>query len=194
MTSPHVEIPLVVSGVDLDDEPTLDMIASHLDDLLWAESAGVVTATVFADGDAVRAAVEAAARITAVLDSAVVTHVDPDLVAITTIAQRVGVSRQAVRKWVTSAGAVPFPPPFGVLDAEGRPVRIWRWSDVARWLETTKGWTAEARVGLEDSTRIDAHLASGPQPGRGWQAAPYVPAVVKTSPRRSVLVRTHLSA
>lgn len=158
MTSAPVEVPLVVSGVDLDDDCTLDIIARHLDDQLWAEAGGIVTATVFTEGDPVLAALDAATRITTALESAAVDHVYPDLVSITSIAQRVGVSRQAARKWVTASAAAPFPQPYGVLDGEGRPVRVWRWSDVAAWLASTKGWTAEMRVDSDAAARIDAQL------------------------------------
>ena len=105
MPDQPVEVSLVVSGVNLDDDDTLERIADHLDDLLWTETSGMVLATVFADADAVPAALNAATRITQALPHATVTHVDPDLVTITTIAERTGVSRQAVRKWVLGQAA-----------------------------------------------------------------------------------------
>lgn len=183
MSSDPVEVGLVVTGVDLDDESTLSVIARELDDLLWSESAGVVTATVFAESDPAHVALEAAARIRRALPRAHVVRVAPDLVSISTIASRVGVTRQAVRLWVTSSSSTtPFPPPFTVLEPDGKPVRLWRWADVTPWLDEVKGLSFERLPSAEDIALIDARLAGLPRTGRDW--SPFGPSVLTPTPHK----------
>ena len=57
-------------------------------------------------------------------------RIDMDLVNASAIAERVGVSRQAVRHWSEGERAEGFPSPFSSSNGQ----RIWRWSDVFAWL------------------------------------------------------------
>jgi hypothetical protein len=66
-----IRIPIRVSGVDLDDHATLEVLAEHSADLAWSEVDGVVTATRYASTtNPAAAAVEAARRISRVLPKA----------------------------------------------------------------------------------------------------------------------------
>ena len=63
----HIAIPLVVTGVDLDDEAALDVIGANFDDLTWHAEAGKVIATLHAvSTDPVTEAVKVARAITAI--------------------------------------------------------------------------------------------------------------------------------
>jgi hypothetical protein len=78
-----------------------------------------------------------------------VSHVEPDeLVTASEIADRTGRTRESVRLLVEGArGPGGFPPP--VSGTRKRRARLWRWSQVAEWLEThglTSGRRDEARV------------------------------------------------
>ncbi len=45
MPAQQINIPLVVIGVDLDDEPTLELDGTHFGDLIWHSESGQVIAT-----------------------------------------------------------------------------------------------------------------------------------------------------
>jgi hypothetical protein len=78
-----------------------------------------------------------------------VARVEPDeLVTASEIADRIGRTRESVRLMAEGArGPGGFPAP--VSGASERRIRLWRWSDVADWLEAhgiAKGITEEARM------------------------------------------------
>lgn len=179
MSPEPVEVGLVVTEVDLDDEATQSIIARELDDLLWSESSGVVTATVFAATDTVQDTLEAAARIHRALPEAQVVRVAPELVSISSIAARVGVTRQAVRQWVSSHSSTPFPTPFAVLEPDDKPMKIWRWAEVTPWLHEVKGLSFERLPTPPEVAAVDAHLAATPRPDRNW--TPFGPAVLTST-------------
>ncbi len=178
MSSVPVEVSLVVSGVDFADEATLAIIDEQLDDLMWSRSAGTLTATVFAETDVVRSAVHAARRIHAALPNSRVERVDADLVTTTAIAARVGVSRQAVRQWVNGAAKPQFPAPFGVLEPEGKPVKVWRWADVTPWLWEVKGLKLEPLPSAAQMAAIDARLVQELAFAPRWETSRRGPSVL----------------
>ena len=165
MSPEPIVVNLVVSGVDLCSVDILDTLAQRLDDLLWSESAGTVIATVFAQTDPVDAALDAARRIRCVVAGASVTRAHPDLVTTTAIADRVGVSRQAVHQWVTGRASTQFPEPYAVLEPEGKPVKVWRWGDVTPWLHAAKSLTFEPLPSPAQVASIDAQVSSIHQGG-----------------------------
>jgi hypothetical protein len=131
------KIALEVAGVDLDDEVVLRKIARHLSHLVWQASAGRVTATLYPEADPVEAALATAQQIKDLLPDARVRRVDEDFVGVTDIAGRVGVSREAVRLWVTGQrGPGGFPLPRGTVGGGGsRPAaKFWDWASVDAWL------------------------------------------------------------
>ena len=130
-------IPLVVTGVDLDDEAALDVIGANFDDLTWHAEAGKVIATLHTvSTDPVTEALTAARAITATLPGAHVTGVDPQLVALGDIADRLGISSEAVRLWAAGKrrAGTPFPEPTGQVSAGRTVMKIWSWPDVLTWL------------------------------------------------------------
>lgn len=182
MSATPTEVSVVVEGLDLDDEAILDVLAQHFDDLLFSESAGIVTATVMVESDPIRAALEAADRIRDAFPDVRVPRVDPDLVTVSAIATRVGVSRQAVRQWVTGPASTPFPTPFptpfAALEPEGKPMKVWRWADVTPWLAQVKGLAFESLPTPQQMAAIDAGLGASRSSSNRWGAAPYGPSLV----------------
>jgi hypothetical protein len=134
---------LDVRGVDLSDIETLIKLETHLSDLVWASVDGRTSATVYvpAGEDPVCVTIEAARRIESVLPDSWVKCVDEDLTSTTEIAMRIGVSREAVRKWVTAATRTPvqFPVARASIGGEGaRSTKLWAWAEIAAWLWETR--------------------------------------------------------
>lgn len=129
-----IRIPLRVSGVDLDDDVVLDLLGQHLSDVTWSEFGGVVLATLHATAtNPVASAVEVARRISHVLPGAEVLDVDLELVSVSDIASRLGVSREAVRLWAEGRrGPGNFPLPMGTVG--GGKSKVWPWARVHRWV------------------------------------------------------------
>jgi hypothetical protein len=134
----NTKIVLNVRNVDLNDDETLATLAEHLDDLGWESIEGKVTATLYTDSaDAVGAALDVAHSIEKHLPKAAVVRVDEQLVAVSDIADRVGMTSEGVRLWTAgkrrNVGPA-FPPPRGQV-SQGRTVmKVWAWADVLCWL------------------------------------------------------------
>lgn len=124
-----------VHNLDPDDEATFDALATF-DNATFSKVDDLAYMTVFVedDQDVVSTVIEAARKLTYKVSGAHVERVDPDLVSATDIAKRVGVSREAVRKWVHSTKRA-FPEHLGTI---GDGQRVWRWGDIVRWLWDTK--------------------------------------------------------
>lgn len=133
-----IKVVLSVQGVDLNDDQTLVTLAEHLDDLGWGSVDGQVTATVYIDdADTVAAVIQSADAIRTCFPNAAVTRVDDQLVAISDIADRLQVSREAVRLWVTGQRRKvdpPFPASRGTVSHGRNPMKVWAWPDVLDWL------------------------------------------------------------
>lgn len=185
MSADVVEVNLVVAGVDLADERTLAAVAADLDDFLWSGEGGTAVATVFAESDAVAEADRAAARIETALPGAQVVRVQPDLVTMSGIADRVGVSRQAVRLWVTGEATPAFPAPFAVLEPQAKPVKVWRWADVTPWLWEVKGLEFERLPSAAQVAAIDARLAHRGSEAGSWYRPREAPAKLHTRARKA---------
>jgi hypothetical protein len=72
-----------------------------------------------------------------------------DMVTLAGIAERVGVTREAARLWVTGKrGAGSFPEPMFITPAGER---VWDWSVVAHWLGRNRD---QLRVQLDERTRL----------------------------------------
>jgi hypothetical protein len=130
-------IPLLVTGLDLDDEATLDVIGAHFDNLTWHSEAGQIIATLHTTSDdPVAQAVDIARTVMATLPGARVSGVDPQLVALGDIADRLGVSSEAVRLWAAGKrrAGTPFPAPAGRVSTGRTVMKIWSWPAVLTWL------------------------------------------------------------
>ncbi|MDP4013431.1 MAG: hypothetical protein U0990_02190 [Candidatus Nanopelagicales bacterium] len=163
-------ITLQVTGIDLSDESVLAVIGEQLSDAMWAETDGIVTMTIFTDKDApVAEATLAARRVRNRIPGAKAIRVYQDLVSVSDIAGRVGVSREATRKWAKIVTGAAFPTPVGAAGGGERgATRLWEWASVARWLERERG--IDMDEDLPDAitvAEINARLAGIPDVAKG---------------------------
>lgn len=122
------EVQLVIGPID---EPTETHITDDLGMSIETQS-GLTVAVGYVDGDngalAILDLAEQLGRAGIVVERAV-----PELVNAAAIAERAGVSRQAVTKWTHNTGDDCFPRPW--LVSAGRP--MWEWQAVNEWLRST---------------------------------------------------------
>lgn len=163
-----------VHNLDLDDESIFDRLAdfedatfSRVDDLAF------ITVYVEDGHSVVDSVLEATRKLSCKVPGAIAKRVHPDLVTSSDIAHRVGVSREAVRKWVNGATKA-FPTQF---DTVGADQRVWRWVEVVEWLMTAKAIDMDEDLpSLADIAHIDACLDKVPDvTSRAWQAASEIP-------------------
>jgi hypothetical protein len=158
------KIVLNVRNVDLNDDKTLATLAEHLDDLGWESMEGQVTATLYTDSaDLVGVAIDAARTIETHLPNATVIRVDEQLVAVSDIADRVGMSSEGVRLWTAgkrrNRGA-PFPAPRGQVSQGRTLMKVWAWADVLCWLRAQYQLDPEPGVRYPSDREI-ANLNAG---------------------------------
>lgn len=181
-----VTVPLQVEGVDLDDEHTAHLFGERFPDVLWTSVDGLVTMTVYVEQDDVTSQVAEMARaVEHHVKGAKVRRVHRDLVNQSDIATRVGMSREAVRKWTLRSGDHAFPAPFDTLGGgDTRTSTVWLWSDVVPWLHATYGIDMGENLPDDETVaHIDACLAKVKgYLDREWHAVS-TPAVV-TAPQR----------
>ena len=135
---------LIVDGPDIQSGAVMDALyQAGCDDALIGRADGIQY--VEFDREAVgvlEAVLSAVADIERVAGVKVVRIADAGLVSMADIARRTGRTREGVRLLVTGArGPGGFPPP--VTDPRSR-YRLWRWSDVERWLAESLGEDAAA--------------------------------------------------
>lgn len=164
-----IKIAVMVEGLDLLADETVEVLAGSLDDLAWSSVNGRTTFTLVVDDglDPVCAACEASNRVSNALPQAKVARVDRDLVSAADIAERVGVARETVRTWARGKrGAGDFPTPAGTVGGGERGgTDVWCWGDVAQWLKSSRRYPLEFEVlTSEQIAAIDAHIARIPQP------------------------------
>lgn len=155
------EVSLVVDGVDLELETTVQKIAASLDYLAWSVVDARVNATLFVEGlDPVCEAIEAARHIEHVLPDAKVVRVEDDLVSIAEVAQRLGVNRETVRTWVTGArGPGGFPVSYASFGGGERgAMKVWLWRDVAAWLNAHYQLASDELLSAGQVAQINANL------------------------------------
>ncbi|MEV6342943.1 hypothetical protein [Actinoplanes sp. NPDC051851] len=167
-------IALRVTGVDLDDDATFAAISEYLDHLSWIEIDGRTLAVTHTEGNPVGAASQAAREIVGSLSGARIAEVDQDLVGVSDIAKRVGVTREAVRLWVDGKrGPGNFPDPVGSSGGGERgSQRLWQWAPVNDWLRYFGLHDDEEALSAAQMAEVNAslHRVAGPI-DREWQQA-----------------------
>lgn len=165
------------SGVDLGDDAVFDAL-SQLDYIDWLESHGVITAVATLDVEsAMDAAIRLVTDVIACVPTASPLHIDSDLVSVADIAERVGMTREAVRNWAAGRRrAADFPAPASVVGAANKPTLVWEWAPVSEWLERTLGLGDPYRFPTRlEAAAINIHLMtwSPPLPSvdAPWQPA-----------------------
>lgn len=161
-------VDLQIRNIDLADEDVLDCLA-EMDNISLETRSGLGILTVFVDAgqDVVHAVTDAAHLVSTKIPGVVVVRVHPDLVTASEIAQRVGVSREAVRKW-THSTKVTFPVQFDNL---GAGQKVWRWVEVVTWLKASKQIDMDEDLPtVEQIAEIDSCLAGVlDQTSREWK-------------------------
>lgn len=146
----ETKIILIVRNVDLNDNETLATLAEHLDDFGWASVDGQVTVTLYTESaDVVGAALDVAHAIEKHLPTATVVRVDEQLVAVSDIADRVGMSSEGVRLWTAGkrrTTGTAFPSSRGQVSRGRTPMKVWAWADVLCWLRAQYQLDPEAGV------------------------------------------------
>ena len=149
---------LVVAGADLSRADVVDALyeAGCSDALFGARGAVQL-------GEFDRAASSFAQAVTSAIEQIEsvrplrVLRVEPDeLVSASAIAERVGRTRESVRLLIEGKrGPGDFPTPVAWVDAK---TRLWRWSDVARWLREAHGLAVRTGEGAEFVAALNAAL------------------------------------
>ena len=135
---------LIVDGPDMQSGAVIDALyEAGCDDALIGRTDGIQYVEFDREATGlVEAVLSAVADIERVDGVKVVRIADAGLVSMADIAARTGRTRKGVRLLVTGArGPGGFPPP--VTDPRSR-YRLWRWSDVERWLAASLGEEAAA--------------------------------------------------
>lgn len=156
--SPQITVPLVVAGVNLDDDTTVDLIGSHFDGLTWHSEAGHTVATLLStSGAPIDDAADVARAITATIPGAWVPRTDPQLVSLGDIADRLNLSSEAVRLWTSGKrrAGTPFPAPTGHVSTGRTTMKILSWPDVLTWLR--QEYTLDPEPGVNYLTNPDNH-------------------------------------
>jgi predicted DNA-binding transcriptional regulator AlpA len=150
------EFVLIVDGVSTEDDEAVAILTDAFDGVLsW--NRGLYRLAVSGTGrDSYEAASRLVSRLTGALPGLKIVRLDPELVGISDIAQRIGHSRQNVQQWVNGErnGSRPFPAPEGCA---GRSL-VWRWADVNEWLRPLGVSDEAPRPSREEAARIDVML------------------------------------
>lgn len=123
-------------------------------DGVLAERDGRIIATVYCEGST---PTEAAWRAVSSLEQMdfSICRLDQDLVDGPEIAERLGVTRQAVQNWAKGTRGSTFPRPIGTPG--GR--RIWAWSQIVEWARRERGLDETPGLSLDEAAIVDADLA-----------------------------------
>lgn len=150
-----------VTGLDLEDLAQLDALYTRAFVVVPGEVDGVVSLDVEIDAASGEDALLTFAQHLKTVDGLAITRVDVDLVNITEIATRLGLSREAVRLLSVGArGDGDFPLHRHVVGSQ----KVWAWSDVYAWA------AVHARLTEEEPAPIDAACVD-------WYNGLLVPAV-----------------
>lgn len=154
------EIEIQVTGVDMRDPNAVAKIG-ELSDYLWSTNGDLVTFTVFSENTPIDDAVRALRRLACHMPEVRPIRVFEEQVTIPEIANRVGVSREAVRKWVDSPETSNFPPPTQRYPGRDRgDMRVWTWREVVTWLDEEKAMDMDEELpDFATVTAINAHIA-----------------------------------
>ncbi|GAA1446424.1 hypothetical protein GCM10009641_69950 [Mycobacterium cookii] len=84
-----------------------------------------------------------------------IVRVDHDLVDGPEIAERLGLTRQAVQNWAKGTRGSSFPRPFGFPGGK----RVWAWSEVVDWARRERKLDETNGLSLDSAAIVDAWLA-----------------------------------
>ena len=149
-------IDIQVVGIDIDDDTQMDAVMESLPDCSFAEIDGITIMTVFSEVRPLDDTLTAIRKL-GTIPGARAVRVYADLVNMPQIAHRLGLTREAIRKWSHQDG---FPEPVAVtnLGKRGRS-SVWAWSEVATWLTAHKFYSPSLEAPtVQDVADINAHI------------------------------------
>lgn len=146
------EIPIRVLDLEIDNEAVEDVLTETLGAFLVTGSEPVCRLSIFVEhGEVVEQAVGLVRELQERLPAATFLDVDRDLVGSSQIAQRIGVSREAVRKWTHLQSF-----PIGQANLDGQGKQLWAWTQIVDWVEQYRGLDLEeALPTLDEMTAIE---------------------------------------
>lgn len=158
-----VKIPLRLRGLDLRQVEAYDRIHPELAELSWEGNGGLSLAVIYGDDPAYVAAEgagDSARLIAKLMPGVTVADVHDELVSVSDIAARSGVTAEAVRLWTVGKrhGALaPFPSPRQVVGSGsgGKSMSLYAWREVVTWIREIIG--TDPDEGIEYLT--DAQIA-----------------------------------
>jgi hypothetical protein len=153
-----VKVPLLVRGLDLHDAATYDRIDGELVELDW-KAVGPVTLAILCveSGNPVAEAADWARRIAETFHGVSVVGLYDELVALSDIALRCGMSAESVRLWAVGKrreAGVPFPPPRQVVSVGARSMSLYAWRDVVAWVREVVGFDPDEGIEYLDDMQI----------------------------------------
>lgn len=174
-----MDVGIRVSGVDWDAADVEEVMGEQFPNVLLTGGQPFVLNVTVDEADAASAVVEFVRKLQAALPKVKIHGIDRDLVNVTDIATRAGLTREGARKWTQAEN---FPAPFGSLTASS--MAVWAWTDVAAWL------LHERSIDLEEClptvqlmTQIENCLMKNPDHTTvQWQAASRAPYASSTAP------------
>lgn len=166
MEHPTVEVTLIVTGIDLDDESTAELLGTRFPLILWEERPGLTLMTLNVSARcALQEAVIIYRDLARTMPSLRLVGVHRDLVTTSQIAARVGISREAVRKWTSRSD---FPAAFDCVGVDFQ--RLWAWTQIVEWLRTRRGVSVDdALLTLEAMSKLEAVLAPVTSTAPHWK-------------------------
>lgn len=177
-------IEVIFGGLDIDDDAQIDALTDA--GVMTAEpmDAGLVRmSAVVEHANAVDAALEFIESVVTAVPSATAIRAERDLVSVTDIAHRVGLTREAVRHWSSGKRrSGEFPAPVGSPSGS----KIWEWSSVHSWLRTN--------LGIWDELELPAHADFSKLDHLLQQRAQERPAANLRVPARSQWIMVELTA
>lgn len=159
MDTKTFDVPLRVTGIDLDSVETGAVLAERFPDVVWEELNDLVVMTlILPSHEMMDRAVEVCRQMEAAIPGFSVNAVYRDLVNATDIALRMGLSRETVRKWSTRED---FPQPYDVVGGDS--MKVWAWTQVVSWLRDVRGIDVdEALPSLAEMTQLENCLMKNP--------------------------------
>ena len=127
---------LVVGGFDVTDPGQLDRLWTNRFVIVPASADQVTTISIEIRADSNQDAVTMVlSHLATAVPEVTVERIDLDLVTTTEIAIRLGVDREAVRKWAAGErrSTESFPPHFARLPGGQKAQKVWRWASIYAW-------------------------------------------------------------
>ena len=157
---------LQVHGIDFSDDQRIDGIEEAVPEVSFSLSNGVVIAEIVLGEDSENLYHKATdiLHILRTRDTLIVDRVEPLLVNTSDIAQLVGVTRQAVTKWVANPDST-FPKEEACIGRGERRQKIWNLYEVNTWLAEVAKIDLQLELPAPELVReIDAFLVEKHEP------------------------------